>query len=71
MPATTRSNYLSKAEAAEYLGIGERSLRRLYQPDPKTGKAKLPTYKPVPGRTLLKQDDLDAYMETCRVEAQA
>jgi excisionase family DNA binding protein len=71
MTATTRSKYLSKAEAADYLGISERSLRRLYQPDHRTGKVKLPTYKPVPGRTVLKQDDLDAYMETCRAEAQA
>jgi excisionase family DNA binding protein len=68
---TATQKYLSKAEAAEYLGISERSLRRLYQPDPKTGNAKLPTYKPVPGRTVLKQDDLDAYMATCRAEAQA
>lgn len=71
MTASTGSKYLSKAEAAEYLGISERSLRRLIDPDPKTGKGKIPTYKPVPGRTLVKQADLDAYMETCRVEAQS
>jgi excisionase family DNA binding protein len=68
---TATQKYLSKAEAAAYLGISVRSLRRLIDPDPKTGKGKVPTYKPVPGRTLVKQDDLDAYMETCRVEAQA
>lgn len=61
--------WLNKAEAAEYLGISMSSLRRLMEIDPKTGERKLPAYKPVSGRTLLKREDLDAYVESCAADA--
>lgn len=67
--ATNQRRWLSKAEAAEYLGISMSSLRRLMEMDPKTGKRALPAYNPVRGRTVLKREDLDAYVESCAADA--
>jgi excisionase family DNA binding protein len=63
MTTLMQKRWLSVGEAAEYLGLSARSLRRLMEPDPKTGERKLPTYKPN-GRALLKREDLDAYVES-------
>ncbi len=63
---TAQRRWLSKQEAADYLGISLHSLRRLMEPDPKTGKRALKTYNPVPGRAVLKREDLDAFMESSR-----
>jgi hypothetical protein len=61
--------WFSKAEAADYLGISVQSFRKLIEPDPKTGKRAVPTYRPVPGRAMFKREDLDAAME-CRRDAE-
>jgi excisionase family DNA binding protein len=67
--ATNQRRWLSKEEAAEYLGISLSSLRRLMEMDPKTGERKLRVYNPVRGRTVLKREDLDAYVESCEADA--
>lgn len=56
--------WLNKEQAAEYLGISMRSLRRLCEPD-ENGERRLPFYKPN-ARTMFKVEDLDAYMEKCK-----
>jgi hypothetical protein len=58
--------WFSKPEAADYIGISLQSFRRLIEPDPKTGKRAVPTYRPVPGRAMFKREDLDAAMESRR-----
>lgn len=67
--ATNQRRWLSKAEAAEYLGVSPSTIRRLIEMDPKTGKRALRVYKPVPGRTVIKREDLDAYVESCEADA--
>jgi excisionase family DNA binding protein len=67
--ATTQREWLSKSEAAEYMGLSLMSLRRLMEPDPKTGNRRLPVYKPLNGRTLLKRSDLDAYLKSTRKQS--
>jgi excisionase family DNA binding protein len=69
MTTASQRRWLSKQEAADYLGISLNSLRRLMEIDPKTGKRALPAYNPVKGRTVLKREDLDAYMETRKADA--
>ncbi len=65
MGTAVTQKWLNKDEAAAYLGISPRSLRRLCEPDPKTGERRLPFYKPN-ARTMFKLEDLDAYMEKCK-----
>jgi excisionase family DNA binding protein len=65
MTTQTQKKWLNKDEAAAYLGISPRSLRRLTEPDPDTGERRLPFYKPN-ARTVYRLEDLDAYMEQCR-----
>lgn len=67
--ATTQRRWLNKQEAADYLGISLSTLRRLMEMDPRTGKRALPAYNPVKGRTVLKREDLDAYVESCQADA--
>ena len=58
---------MSKAQGAQHMQVSERSLRRLIE------EGRIPVYKPVPGRTLVKVADLDAFMESTRAarESQA
>jgi excisionase family DNA binding protein len=67
--ATNQRRWLSKAEAAEYLGVSMSTIRRLMEMDRKTGKRALPVYNPVPGRAVIKREDLDAYVESCQADA--
>jgi excisionase family DNA binding protein len=66
---TIEKRWLSKDEAAEYLGISLMSLRRLMEPDSQKGERQLHAHKPVPGRTMLDRNELDTYMESRRAES--
>jgi excisionase family DNA binding protein len=59
------SPWLSKHQAAAYMDLSLHSVRRLIE------QGLVPIYKPVPGRTLLRRSDLDAYLESQRVQADA
>jgi hypothetical protein len=61
--STAEKTWLSKHEAAAHIGVSERTLRRLMEPD-ENGVRKLRSYKPVSGRTVLKLSDLNSYMES-------
>jgi hypothetical protein len=66
--STATARWLSKPEAADYLGISEKSLRKLTAPD-KNGVRALNIYNPVPGRAVLDRDELDAYiLENCAAD---
>lgn len=63
MPDTTTdlaSRWLRRAEAARFLGI---STRRL---DDLLAAGSLPTYRPTPGRVLISEADLVAYLRARR-----
>jgi hypothetical protein len=61
-----QKRWLSKQEAADYLGVSMMSLRRLMEPDSKTGERKLHAHNPVAGRSVLDRNELDAYVESTR-----
>jgi len=65
--STATKRWLSKPEAADHIGISEKTLRRLTAPD-KTGKRALNVYHPVPGRAVLDREELDAYILHCRAD---
>jgi excisionase family DNA binding protein len=58
--ATASRKWLSKQEAADYLGVSLMSLRRL------TEQGKLSTYHPVAGRAVYKIAELDAHVESTK-----
>lgn len=55
--------YLTTAQAAEYLQVSDRLIRR------EVAKGRLAVFKPIPKMTRFHRDDLDAWMRAGRVEA--
>lgn len=63
MMVSAMGPYLRPAEAAEYLRVSERTIKRL------VGERRLPSYSLAGNLTLLKKQDLDEYVEKHRREA--
>lgn len=59
--ATSRG-YLGWREAEEYTGLSESTLRRLAR------EGRIRAFRPTAGRTLLSRAELDAYIESTRIE---
>lgn len=62
-PMTHAAGYLTTKQAAEYLKVSDRLVRR------EVAAGRLAVYKPLAGTTRFSREDLDAWMAAGRIDA--